>query len=390
MNKITQVAAGAGLAVFISSLFLWLESSPWLISIVNILVLVAIAYLHQLSKSEEPVKVQQSIHTDQQDIKDLLSRLESSLEQQAHVIESELERSKMIMSDAIRGISSSFTELQQLITDQQELINVVISSQHHSGENEDVTLETFVESSDKTLQSFVDVIVSTSKQSLETMAYTDDMVKQFEGIFNLISQVESLASQTNLLALNAAIEAARAGDAGRGFAVVANEVRALSINSTELNNDIRNQITNAQEIIENLRQSVEHMASADMTGTLEAKENVSLMMDNVNQMNVRNAEIMNAIAQITPKISESVALGVRSLQFEDLASQSLTSVNYNVEQIRGISEKIRQLSTLSVIENEHVVELQEYCQELDRTLDESDKNRSVTQSSMDEGDVELF
>ncbi len=48
------------------------------------------------------------------------------------------------------------------------------------------------------------------------MSYTEEMVAQFDSIFNLLSQVEGFASQTNLLALNAAIEAARAGEAGRG------------------------------------------------------------------------------------------------------------------------------------------------------------------------------
>ena len=98
------------------------------------------------------------------------------------------------------------------------------------------------------------------------------MIAQFDSIFSLLGQVENLANQTNLLALNAAIEAARAGEAGRGFAVVANEVRELSINSTELNEDIRNKISGAQGIISQLRTSVESMASADMTPTLKAKE----------------------------------------------------------------------------------------------------------------------
>ncbi|MCP4321229.1 MAG: hypothetical protein GY787_05150 [Alteromonadales bacterium] len=124
-----------------------------------------------------------------------------------------------------------------------------------------------------------------SLESLETMTYTDNMVAQFDCIFKLLSQVEGLASQTNLLALNAAIEAARAGEVGRGFAVVANEVRSLSVGSTELNECIRTEINQAKEIIAKLRNSVETMASADMTSTLEAKENKAELMRHVEQVN---------------------------------------------------------------------------------------------------------
>ena len=47
------------------------------------------------------------------------------------------------------------------------------------------------------------------------------------------TEISSIARQTNLLALNAAIEAARAGDAGKGFAVVAQEIRALSLQTSQ-------------------------------------------------------------------------------------------------------------------------------------------------------------
>jgi len=357
-----------------------------------ILLLVIASQIHKVSLIKNEVKNAECMpEVDDELIHGVILELQQFISQEVNIIEKELERVKMLVSDAVTGISDSFKHLQGLSDEQQQMIQLLLS---HSGTMEDrehTSLETFVIDSNKTLDDFVGVIINTSKQSLETMTYTDNMVVQFDSIFKLLSQVEGLASQTNLLALNAAIEAARAGEAGRGFAVVANEVRSLSVGSTELNQDIRTEINKGKEIIAKLRESVEAMASADMTSTLEAKEKMSLMMTHVEEVNTQTNASVEELSIIAPKITEAVGIGVRSLQFEDLTRQSLESIQMNISSIHEISDVLATFDkNQHIAVHQQLVKLKTTCQQVYLETRKSEDSRSVKQLNMDEGDVDLF
>lgn len=338
--------------------------------------------------TEQIIKKDVTSSIDDELVKSIIYELQQFINQEVTIVENELERTKLIVSDAVKGISASFKELQGLSEDQQKMIQVIVS---HTGNSLDKPLHNFISDSNKTLESFVSVIVTTSEQSIETMKYTDDMVAQFDNIFKLLSQVEGLASQTNLLALNAAIEAARAGEAGRGFAVVANEVRSLSVGSTELNEDIRTEINKAKEIIANLRGCVSTMASADMTSTLESKEKMTEMMDHLEQVNNQTNDSVEELSTIAPQITTAVGVGVRSLQFEDLTNQSLSSLEKNINSFHEINTLlVNFVNTKQAATKNKLIQLKTACRSLYSLTKSTEKSRSVNQHNMDEGDIDLF
>jgi methyl-accepting chemotaxis protein len=392
-NKNLLIITGSGLAVLMLINLLFLEINHFSV-VLSFLIIVVFFFLYSIGKAtgdtSEKMDSDAKNHDIEYELQITLSKISVLLSQQTAVVETEVDRANTLIKDAVEGISESFKHLKDLSDDQQCMLDAIINSHHGDVDNKGTTLESFVHETSETLENFVQVIITTNKQSLEAMLFTEKMGKQLEGIFGLLGQVESLASQTNLLALNAAIEAARAGDAGRGFAVVANEVRALSVNSTALNNDIREEISSAQVIIGKVKSSVETMASDDITSILQAKERVSLMVAHVGESNIKTNAIVEELTEISPKIVGTVAIGIRSLQFEDLTCQTLSSLKNNMLTIASLNEVINRFERGSANPNQQLQLLQKQCQNLIEQSQYLDDKRSVSQSSMDEGGVELF
>ncbi|MEE9342071.1 MAG: methyl-accepting chemotaxis protein [Gammaproteobacteria bacterium] len=306
-------------------------------------------------------------------------------------MQDELNRSGNLVSEAVVTLSKNFHSLNAEAQAEEELVHSIIeSSSRQGGESDDSGVKGLVNQADNLMQGFIDTMVEISGQSVATIHDIDDMVEHMDGVFTLLGDVQEIADQTNLLALNAAIEAARAGDAGRGFAVVASEVRDLSVRSAGLNEQIRDSVNKSKTSIATVRETVGQMASRDMSDSLKAKTQVEETFHNMGDFNEMLAVQITKLSTHSDQIAADVGEAVRSLQFEDIVTQSLGVVNRHIER----------LTELSVfIENTHrdsneidLIALTKAKDKLQGLQDSwtIEHNKIVGQDSMNEGDIDLF
>ncbi|MEN1941463.1 methyl-accepting chemotaxis protein [Luteimonas sp. MJ246] len=310
----------------------------------------------------------------------------------------EIERTRELIRDSVAKLGGSFEAVNRKSRQQNEVATRIIDRRADGdGDGNGSDVHRFAVQASQQMEQLVEALEAVSSQSGATVTHIDAMAEHLDGIFSLLEDVKSIADQTNLLALNAAIEAARAGEAGRGFAVVADEVRNLSERSTAFNEQIRKLAHSSKDSIARVRDTVSTMASRDLDRSRLARIEAAAMLERVDGINRGLGSGMREIAECSRAIDGSVAEAVRSLQFEDIATQALGAANVHLDRLAAINREATVLQDLLHRSGGHMgSELRKALAQISQRIAqmrgewERPPHKPVTQQSMDAGSVELF
>jgi len=252
---------------------------------------------------------------------------------------------------AVGDIKQNIDNLNKMIEQQTESVNRSSSAIEEMTANINSVTRTLVENSKN-----VSVLTEASengKAGLQAVAQEiREIAQDSEGLLEINSVMNNIASQTNLLSMNAAIEAAHAGEAGRGFAVVADEIRKLAESSSKQSKTTAAMLKKIKASIDNITKS-----SDDVLARFGAIDS-SVRTVSEHELNIRNAmeeqeiggkQILESIGRLRD-ITASVKKGSDDMEEsgKTLVQETDGFIKTSKETVEGMNEILKGINQINV------------------------------------------
>ncbi len=298
---------------------------------------------------------------------------------------------QQVVTSASNNLNSSLNGLQQNSQEQlglleqllDELISMSGSQDQQDNDEGQIGLDEFSKRISAEVRLLVGALAAVHNGSRDAQSQFEQMAEKIIAVEGMVADITGIAAQTNLLALNAAIEAARAGEAGRGFAVVADEVRNLSMRTSNFSGQVKEQVTALHDSLGRVSTSIEEVSRFDIEEHRHAEQELQKMLANILKVNNNASSHSENIKAAARSIHQSVADSIIQLQFEDISRQQLEQLDVRIKAIQslmhtaikynGSSELVEKMQAgLKALEDFHHVDVNE------------------DQESMQAGEPELF
>jgi methyl-accepting chemotaxis protein len=172
-----------------------------------------------------------------------------------------------------------------------------------------------------------------------------EISKESEGLLEINSVMESIASQTNLLSMNAAIEAAHAGESGKGFAVVADEIRKLAESAGEQSKTISTVLKKIKNSIDKITLSTDTVLTnfeAIDSGVKTVSDQEENIRNSMEEQGQGSKQILTAVSRLN-EITGQVKEGSQEMLS---GSREVIATSKNVESItEEISEGMNEMAS---------------------------------------------
>jgi len=260
---------------------------------------------------------------------------------------------------AVGDIKENIDSLKKIIEQQTESVNMSSSAIEEMTANIHSVTQTLVENSRN-----VGTLTEASengKTGLQTVAQEiQEIAHDSEGLLEINSVMNNIASQTNLLSMNAAIEAAHAGESGKGFAVVADEIRKLAESSSQQSKTTASMLKKIKASIDNITKSSNEVLSR--FGAIDSSvKTVSIHEQNIlhamEEQEIGGKQILESIGRLR-EITSSVKKGSDNMaeSGKTLVQETDGFIKTSRETVEGMNEIVKGINQISVSVN-HVNEM---------------------------------
>ena len=210
---------------------------------------------------------------------------------------------KEVTQHSIENLNQTDTEISDLLSISHSMADSVTTS---STAIEEMianinSITNMLDTNAVAVKSLDEATVSGQHQIQEITKFVSSIEKSSNGLNEMSSVIQQIASQTNLLAMNAAIEAAHAGESGQGFAVVADEIRKLAEDSGKEAKKIAVVLKEVKSLIdETFKVTVSAQKDFEKVVALstQVRDQESLVQSSVKEQNEGGTQVLEALDKI--------------------------------------------------------------------------------------------
>jgi len=199
-----------------------------------------------------------------------------------------------------------------------------------------------------------------NRRDLDTVsAQFQEIARESEGLLEINSVIDNIASQTNLLSMNAAIEAAHAGETGKGFAVVASEIRKLAESASTQSKTIAAMVKKIKKAIDTITNSIGNVLNRfeDIDGKVktiaeqesrirgameEQEEDSRQILDAITMLKDLTGVVLENAAEISHEgksvIDESISLKSITAEIDQSIFELVAGAEHITEAVHRVNE----------------------------------------------------